>query len=95
MSRCNNSFTNNQIDVLATFILNTRPGTIRVFRALESFVKTLMFGRVKDDLRQVISNDGLRHELKHAQDEDEVAVAYQRIESPWTIINASLMRRRK
>lgn len=89
MSRCNNSFTNNQIDVLATFALNTRPGTIRVFRALESLVKSLMFGRVTDDLRHAILNDGLlsRHEMERAQNEDEVAVACQQIETPWTVVD--------
>lgn len=77
------------IDVLATFALNTRPGTIRVFRALESLVKSLMFGRVTDDLRHAILNDGLlsRHEMERAQDEDEGAVACQRIKSPWTVVD--------
>jgi hypothetical protein len=90
MSRCNQSFTKGQIDVLVTFALNTRPGTIRVFRALEPLVKSLMFGRVTDDLRHAILNDGLlsRHKIERAQNEDEVAVAYQRIESPWTVVNA-------
>lgn len=89
MSRCNKSFTNYQIDILATLALNTRPGTVRVFRALEPLVKSLMFGTVTEGLRQAILNDDLlgRHELERANDEDEVAVACQRIESPWTVVD--------
>ncbi|EYE98322.1 serine-proline rich protein [Aspergillus ruber CBS 135680] len=89
---CNNSFTINQINVLATFALNTRPGTIRIFRALELMVKPLMFGRITDDLRQAILDDELgllgRHELARVHDEDETAVACQRIENPWTAVDA-------
>lgn len=59
MSRRNNSFTNKQIYALATLAVNTRPGIIRVFRALEPLVKSLMFGRVTDDFRQAILNDQL------------------------------------
>ena len=88
MSRYNKSFTNDEIDVLAAFVINTRPGTTRFFRALEPFVKSLMFGLVTDDLHQAISNNKLRLDLKHAHDEDEVAVAYQRIGSPWPITDA-------
>lgn len=59
ISRCNNSFTIDQINALTTFTLNTRPGTIRIFRALELMVKSLMFGWVTDDLRQAILDDEL------------------------------------
>lgn len=48
-----------QINVLATFALNTRPGTIRIFRALELMVRSLMFGQITDDLRQAILDDEL------------------------------------
>lgn len=92
LSRCNNSFTNDQINALATLALNTRPGTLRIFRALEPMVKFLIFGYVTDDLHQAILEDELgllgRRELARAHDEDEAAVACQRIENPWTVVDA-------
>ena len=92
ISRCNNSFTNDQINALATFALNTRPGTIHIFRALEPMVKSLMFGWVTDDLYQTIWNDELsllgQYELTRAHDEDEAAVKCQRIENPWKTVDA-------
>ncbi|GLA79172.1 hypothetical protein AtubIFM55763_002319 [Aspergillus tubingensis] len=88
----NTTFTGHQIDVLVTLALNTRPGTVRVFHTLEPVVKSLMFGWVTEDLRQAILNGELgffaRHEMVHAQAEDEAAVACQRIESPWLEIDA-------
>lgn len=99
VSRCNNSFTINQINVLATFALNTRPGTIRIFRALELMVRSLMFGQITDDLRQAILNDELgilgQRELARVHDEDETAVACQRIENPWTAVDAESCAREK
>ena len=99
ISRCNNSFTINQINVLATFALNTRPGTIRVFRALELMVRSLMFGHITDDLRQAILDDELgilgRRELARVHDEDETAVARQRIENSWTAVDAESCAREK
>lgn len=51
-----------------------------------------MFGRITDDLRQAILDDELgllgRHELARIHDEDEAAVACQRIENPWTAVDA-------
>lgn len=51
-----------------------------------------MFGWVTEDLRQAILNGGLgffgRHEMVHAQAEDEAAVACQQIETPWLKIDA-------
>lgn len=92
ISRCNNSFTNEQINALTTLALNTWPGTLRIFCALEPIVKFLMFGWVTDDLQQAISNDELgllgQHELARAHEEDEAAVACQRIEKPWTAVDA-------
>ena len=86
ISRCNNSFTNDQLNALATFALNTQPGTIHIFCALEHMVKSLMFGWVTDDLYQTIWNDELsllgQYELTHAYDEDEAAVKCQQIENP-------------
>lgn len=96
---CNNSFTINQINVLATFALNTRPGTIRIFRALELMVRSLMFGQITDDLRQAILDDELgilgQRELARVHDEDETAVACQRIENPWTAVDAESCAREK
>lgn len=56
-----------------------------------------MIGRVTDDLRQAILADGLlsRHELECAQAEDEVAMACQRIESPWKVVDAETCARKK
>ncbi|GAA93089.1 conserved serine-proline rich protein [Aspergillus luchuensis IFO 4308] len=88
----NTTSTGHQIDVLVTLALNTRPGTVRVFHTLEPVVKSLMFGWVTEDLRQAILNGGLgffgRHEMVHAQAEDEAAVACQQIETPWLKIDA-------
>lgn len=90
--RCNNSFTNDQINALATLAFNTQPGTIHIFHALEPMVKSLMFGWVTDDLYQAAWNDELsllgRRELARAHDKDEAAVACQRIENPWQVVDA-------
>lgn len=90
-SRCNNSFTNHQINALVTFVLNTRPGTIRVFRALEPAVKSLMFEQVTDDLPALFNDEsGLQRQnvLTCAHAEDEAALACQRVEYPWTEVDA-------
>lgn len=49
ISSCNNLFTIDQINVLAIFALNTRPGTIQIFRVRELIVKALMFEQITDD----------------------------------------------
>ena len=41
ISGCHNSFTIDQIDVLGTFTLDTRSGTIRIFGVLKLMVKSL------------------------------------------------------
>lgn len=55
-------------------------------------VKSLMFGWVTDDLYQAAWNDELsllgRRELARAHDKDEAAVACQRIENPWQVVDA-------
>ncbi|KAI2825393.1 hypothetical protein CBS147321_1041 [Aspergillus niger] len=88
--RCNDTFSNDQINALVTFALHTRPGTIRIFHALELAVKSLMFGEVTDDLQAILNDDfGLlgQHELARAHAEDNTALASQRIENPWTEID--------
>lgn len=92
LSRCNNSFTNDQINALTTLALNTCPGTLHIFCALEPMVKFLMFGYITDNLHHTILEDELgllgQHELICAHNEDEAAVACQRIENPWTVVDA-------
>lgn len=55
-------------------------------------VKSLMFGWVTDDIYHTIWNDELsllgQYELTRAHDEDEAAVACQRIENPWKTVDA-------
>ncbi|ODM19126.1 hypothetical protein SI65_05743 [Aspergillus cristatus] len=89
---CNDSFSILQTNALVTFVLNTRPGTIRIFRALEPVVKSLMFEQVTDDLMALFNDEsGLlgQNGLTHAHAEDEAALACQQIENPWTEINAN------
>ena len=62
-------------------------------------VRSLMFGHITDDLRQAILDDELgilgRRELARVHDEDETAVARQRIENSWTAVDAESCAREK
>lgn len=92
VSRCNDLFSILQTNALVTFVLNTRPGTIRIFCVLEPVVKSLMFEQVTDDLTALFNDEsGLlgQNGLTHAHAEDEAALACQQIENPWTEINAN------
>ncbi|GAA87892.1 conserved serine-proline rich protein [Aspergillus luchuensis IFO 4308] len=87
---CNDTFSNDQINALVTFASHTRPGTIRIFHALERVVKSLMFGQVSDDLRAILNDESGflgQNELARAHVEDETAIARQRMEHPWTEID--------
>lgn len=91
-SRCNNSFTNSQIKVFVTFAQKTRPGTIRVFKALEPVVKALMFGQITYDLQKVIFDKDVGllrpEEVACVRANDERALASQRTENLWQAVDA-------
>ncbi|PWY92111.1 hypothetical protein BO70DRAFT_383778 [Aspergillus heteromorphus CBS 117.55] len=88
ISKSNNAtFTEAQISVLVTLVLNTRPGTIRIFQKLESVIKFLIFRQITQDLRQAI--------LKDETTEDEAAAACQQTKTFWTKVNAKHVAREK
>ncbi|KAB8226956.1 uncharacterized protein BDW43DRAFT_28571 [Aspergillus alliaceus] len=76
-----------QIHALATLSLNTRPGSVRMLHSLEPVVKYILLGEIKSNLWQAILDGSLleRDELICAYDEDQKALASQRIEFPWRV----------
>ncbi|GFF69668.1 conserved serine-proline rich protein [Aspergillus lentulus] len=51
MNMFSNRFTDDQIDVLITFALRTRPGTIHLYRSLAPVAKSLLSGELPANLR--------------------------------------------
>lgn len=88
--RCNDRFTNDQIDVFITFFLRTRAGTVRLFRSLRPIAASLLGGNLPENLREILSDDntGLLSQkaLACAHKEDlEAFWAQQKSEEPWTV----------
>lgn len=87
--RCNDRFTNDQIDIFITFFLRTRAGTVRLFRSLRPIAASLIGGSLPEDLREILSDDntGLLSQkaLTCAYKEDLEAFWSQKTEEPWTV----------
>ncbi|KAL2812035.1 hypothetical protein BDW59DRAFT_155384 [Aspergillus cavernicola] len=82
-------FAIHQIDAFITFILHTRPGTVRLFHSLESLAISLLRGVVPANLVQIVLDDntGLLSQdaltRAHYKDQD----ACQQITNPWMVEN--------
>ncbi|KAJ5158896.1 uncharacterized protein N7500_008547 [Penicillium coprophilum] len=77
--------------VFVTFAQKTRPGTVRVFKALEPVVKHLMFRWITYDLRKAIFDidDGLLRskEMVSVREDDERALAFHWTEISWKVVD--------
>ncbi|KAL3435044.1 hypothetical protein BDV09DRAFT_168498 [Aspergillus tetrazonus] len=91
------SFTNGQINALATLSRNTRPGTVRMFHSLQFVAKAIMLGRITDELSQAWSNAVLigPDKLALAREEDQEALARLQAGSSWPIEDAKRSAKQK
>ncbi|KAL4755930.1 uncharacterized protein BDW70DRAFT_164982 [Aspergillus foveolatus] len=91
------SFTNGQINALATLSQNTRPGTVRLFHSLQFVAKAIMLGRITDELSQAWSNAVLSgpDKLALAREEDQEALARLQAGSSWPIEDAKRSAKQK
>jgi hypothetical protein len=83
----NSNITIPQLNVLISFILRTRPGSVRLFHSLEPVVKAFMLGATAVDLRPVILagvDDTISQgELTRAYAADQAAWADQQAAETW------------
>ncbi|KAJ6112287.1 serine-proline rich protein [Penicillium sp. IBT 18751x] len=95
----NYTFTDPQIKVFITFVQKVRPGTIRVFKALEPVVQSLMFSKITYDLRKAVFDRdfGLlrQDEMESVRVDDQNALASLRFEHSWEVVDAENVARRR
>lgn len=88
----NSTFTNDQLNVFISFVLQTRPGSVRLLHLLEPVVKAFMLGTAAVDLRPIILADNTaitrQEELACAYAADEAALADQQTEETWLVKDA-------
>ncbi|KAH3438007.1 hypothetical protein KXW39_000827 [Aspergillus fumigatus] len=88
----NSTITKHELNVLISFVLRTRPGSVRLFHLLEPVVRAFMFGVTAVDLRSVILDgvdDTIRQgELACAYAADQAAWADQQTEETWLVKDA-------
>lgn len=88
----NSTFTNDQLNVFISFVLQTRPGSVRLLHSLEPVVKAFMLGMAAVDLRPIIlagnTDISRQEELACAYAADEAALADQQTEEAWLVKDA-------
>lgn len=89
--RGSHSFTNDQIDAFITFVLHTRPGTVRLFESLTSMAISLLGGIVPINIRHNLMNEVngplRRHAINRARGEDQQALVFQRPWNTWEVMD--------
>ncbi|KAL5362281.1 hypothetical protein BJX96DRAFT_177014 [Aspergillus floccosus] len=85
------SFTNDQIDAFITFVVHTRPGTVRLFESLTPMAISLLGGIVPINIRHNLMNEIngplRRHAINRARGEDQQALAFQRAWNTWEVMD--------
>lgn len=80
-------FTNKQIDALVTYALRGRPGTVKLFRLSDPFMRELIRGTVSQELKDAFYPGGSRlfteTILERAHGED-TTLAQENPGVPWT-----------
>ncbi|KAE8320730.1 hypothetical protein BDV39DRAFT_187252 [Aspergillus sergii] len=86
------TFSVDQLNVFISFVLRTRPGSVRLFHSLEPVVKAIILGVPAVDLRPVVLADNnvlvRQEELTYAYAADQEALADQTMEETWLAMNA-------
>lgn len=93
------TFSVSQLNVFISFVLRTRPGSVRLFHSLEPVVKAIILGVPAVDLRPVVladDNDLIRQEeLTYAYAADQEALTDQTTDETWLAINAEYIAKEK
>ncbi|KAE8130754.1 hypothetical protein BDV38DRAFT_291351 [Aspergillus pseudotamarii] len=88
-----------QLNVFISFVLRTRPGSVRLFHSLEPVVKAIILGVPAVDLRPVVLADNnvlvRQEELTYAYAADQEALTDQTTEETWLAINAESIAKEK
>ncbi|KAE8155501.1 hypothetical protein BDV40DRAFT_294284 [Aspergillus tamarii] len=93
------TFSVGQLNVFISFVLRTRPGSVRLFHSLEPVVKAIILGVPAVDLRPVVLADNnvlvRQEELAYVYAADQEALADQTTEETWLAMNAESIAKEK
>jgi hypothetical protein len=99
ISSIKDTFGIGQLDIFISFVLRTRPGSVRLFHSLEPVVKAIMLGAPAVRLRPIILADSnaiiSQEELNFAYVADQEALKDQTTEEIWLAINANSLAEQK
>ncbi|KAL5333671.1 hypothetical protein BJX70DRAFT_392012 [Aspergillus crustosus] len=79
-----------EFDAFISFVLRTRPGTVRLFHSFDPIVKAIMLGGSAVYLRPaILAGNAIRQEQRaHAYEADQEALTDQMTEEIWQAIDA-------